>query len=255
MQNLSRTTLSSIAIAATALASAAPARADTASLGASKDNTLYESASGSTSNGAGNLIFAGRNSGTTNSIRRGLLAFDLASIPSGSTINSVTLTLHQDSNHTAPELTSLHRALESWGEGTSVGLGNGAPATAGDATWLHRSFNSLTWSTPGGVFAPTPSASTSVGGNGFYTWSSPTLVADVQSFVNNPGGNFGWIILGNEGTASSAKRFHTREETEASFRPNLTIDYTPVPAPGVVALGLACAGGVSVRRARGKARL
>ncbi len=255
MQNLSRTTLSSIALAATALACAAPARADTASLGASKDNTLYETPTGSTSNGAGNFLFAGRNSTPTNSIRRGLLAFDLSSIPAGSTIHAVTLTLHQDSPHLTPESISIHRLLEGWGEGTSSGLGSGGPATPGDATWLHRAFNTQFWSTPGGTFAPAPSATTSVGGNGFYTWSSPALIADVQAFVNNPSGNYGWIILGNEGAASSAKRFHTREETEASFRPNLTIDYTPVPTPGVVALGLACAGGVSVRRARGKVRL
>jgi hypothetical protein len=255
MQYPSRTTLLSIACAATALSCAAHALADTASFGASKDNTLYESPTGSTSNGAGNFLFAGRNSQSTNSIRRGLLAFDLTSIPAGSTINAVTLTLHQDSPHLAPESISLHRLLEDWGEGTSTGLGNGGPATPGDATWIHRSFNTLTWSTPGGVFLPTPSASTLVGGNGFFSWSSPTLVADVQSFVNNPSGNFGWIVLGNEGVPSSAKRFHTREETEPAFRPNLLIDYTPVPSPGVVALGLACAGGLSARRARGRARL
>lgn len=242
----------SILIAAAALA--APALADSVSLVSNKDNTLYETAAGSTSNGAGNFLFAGRNSQTANSIRRGLVAFDLSAIPAGSTINSVTLTLHQDSTNPANATVALHRLTQGWGEGTSVGLGNGAPATAGDATWLHRSFNSSLWSTPGGTFAPTPSAATVVGGNGFYTWSSPTLVSDVQGFVNTPGSNSGWALRGDEVTLSSAKRFHTREETEASFRPNLTIDYTPVPAPGVLVLGLACASGVCLRRARGKAR-
>lgn len=230
---------------------AAPTLADSVSLVSNKDNTLYETTAGSTSNGAGNFLFAGRNSQTANSIRRGLLAFDLSAIPAGSTINSVTLTLHQDSSNPADSSVSLHRLLEGWGEGTSSGLGNGAAATPGDATWLHRSFNSVLWSTPGGAFAPA-SASTTIGGTGFFAWSSPTLIADVQSFVNNPASNFGWLLRGDEATLSSAKRFHTREETSAAFRPNLSIDYTPVPAPGVVALGLACAGGVSLRRARGK---
>lgn len=232
----------------------APAIADSVSVGPQKDNTLYETTTGNTSNGAGNFLFAGRNSQATNSIRRGLVAFDFAAIPAGSIINSVSLTLHQDSTNPANATVSLHRLAEGWGEGTSVGLGNGAPATTSDATWLHRSFNSVLWSTPGGAFAAAPSAATVVGGNGFYTWTSPTLVSDVQAFVNNPGSNFGWMLRGDESTAGSAKRFHTREETEPSFRPNLTIDYTLVPAPGVVALGLASASGVFVRRARGKAR-
>lgn len=247
-------TLARSALGVVVVALSAPAFADSLALTSTKDNTLYETTAGTTSNGAGNFLFAGRNSQTSNSIRRGLLAFDLSAIPAGSTINSVTLTLHQDSSNLADASVSLHRLLEGWGEGSSNGLGNGAPATPGDATWLHRSFNSVLWSTPGGVFAPT-SASTTVGGTGFYTWASPTLVADVQAFVNNPASNFGWLLRGDEGTLSSAKRFHTREETTAAFRPNLSIDYTPVPAPGVVAFGLAFFGGVSVRRARGKARL
>lgn len=240
-------------IAAAALV-AAPALADSISLTSVKDNTLFQTTDGSTSNGAGVFMFAGRNSQASNSFRRGLLAFDLSAIPAGSIINSVSLTLHEDSANTANATVALHTLLESWGEGTSNSLGNGSPATPGDATWLHRSFNSVLWSTPGGTLNPVASASKVVGGNGNYTWSSAAVVADVQAWVNNPGSNFGWLLKGDEATLSSAKRFSTREETNAAFRPNLSIDYTPVPAPGVVALGLASVG-VCVRRARGKARV
>ncbi|HEX4802243.1 MAG TPA: hypothetical protein VFV14_01960, partial [Myxococcaceae bacterium] len=50
------------------------ALADTVQLNPSKDNTLYEDDSGSTSNGTGQYFFAGRTS--QGKIRRGLIAFD-----------------------------------------------------------------------------------------------------------------------------------------------------------------------------------
>jgi hypothetical protein len=37
------------------------------------------------------------------------------------------------------------------------------------------------------------------------------MVADVQSWLNSPGSNFGWLVLGDESVAGSAKRFDTRE--------------------------------------------
>ena len=59
----------------------------------SKDNTLYESINGDTSNGAGQYFFTGRTNG--GSRRRALLAFDIAAhVPGGATIQSATLTLH-----------------------------------------------------------------------------------------------------------------------------------------------------------------
>ena len=61
-------------------------------LSASKDNTLYESATGALSNGSGDSFFAGTTG--TDLIRRGLLAFDIASaIPAGSVITNVELIL------------------------------------------------------------------------------------------------------------------------------------------------------------------
>ncbi len=74
--------------------------ADVVEIGASKDNVLYETSDGSISNGAGEHFFAGRNS--SQEIRRSVIAFDVASsIPAGSVVNSVTLTLFM-SRTTAP---------------------------------------------------------------------------------------------------------------------------------------------------------
>lgn len=230
---------------------ATPALADSVTLISDKDNTLYESTTGGTSNGAGVVMFAGRNTAPSNSIRRALLSFNVGSmIPAGSTILSATLTLNQDSSNPEDAVVSMHRVGEDWGEGTSTGAGSGGPATTGDATWFHRHFNTVNWTTRGGTFTAASSASTLVQGNGMYSWTSPQLAADVQSFLDNPMGNFGWLLRGDETLPGRAKRFSTREEVTAELRPALRIEYV-VPAPGGAAV-LALSGCLCWRRARGK---
>lgn len=220
-------------------------------IGASKDNTLYQDAAGAVSNGAGQRFFAGTSGG--GGVRRGLLAFDVASaIPAGSTINSVSLRLNMSNTSGGPAIIELRPALQNWGEGTSVaggGEGGGGPSTTGDATWLHTFFNTSFWTNPGGDYSATPSASLSVGGVGAYTWASNAqFVADVQNWLDNPGANFGWVILGDEVTSSSAKRFDSRNNATPANRPLLTIDYTPIPEPS--GLGLLLVGAFGRRRFR-----
>src|SRR5690349_5045915 len=90
---------------------------------ASKDATLFETADGSAS-------------------------------PTNAVINSVTLTIHSSgTGFSGDPSVTLHRVTKNWSEGPSSGFnGRGAVSAAGDATWLHTSFNSQLWSTPGGDF-------------------------------------------------------------------------------------------------------
>ncbi len=206
-------------------------------LGALKDNTLYQSATGAVSNGAGEAFFVGRTAQPSESIRRGLLAFPIAeNIPQGSTVLSVTLTLHMSRTSLSEPTTpvGLHRVLGDWGEGTSNANGNegtGATATTNDATWIHRFFDASPWTSPGSDFSTQSSASVSVTGVGFYTWESTTsLVGDVQNWVDNPGANFGWVLIGNEGSAATSKRFDSKENIDTTVRPQLTVSYLPVLA-------------------------
>ena len=204
-----------------------------------KDNTLYQSATGSTSNGAGEYLFVGKTGG--GSVRRGLLAFGVAgNVPPGATINSVSLTLHMSRTVALNQTVSLHRVLAEWGEGTSnagANEGGGAPATTGDATWLHRFYNTSFWTTQGGDFAATASASVSVGGIASYTWNStPQLVADVQLWLDSGSQNFGWLVRGNESASSTAKRFDSSESLSATFRPALTINFSGGSFPPVITL-------------------
>jgi FtsP/CotA-like multicopper oxidase with cupredoxin domain len=211
------------------------ASATTININPSKDNTLYEYvvADGDRSNALGIHFFAGMTA--EGLIRRGVLAFDIAgSIPTGSTITSASLTMNMSRTISDARIVELHKLLADWGEGTSnanAQEGEGAPATANDATWRHRFYNTIFWTTQGGDFSATVSASQSVGGIGEYIWTSAQMVADVQSWLNTPASNFGWLVLGDESTSPTSKRFDTRESTSP---PVLTIEYTastPTPTP------------------------
>lgn len=215
-------------------------------LSASKDNTLFEDAQGDVSDGIGAYFYVGSTGPTAgNALRRATLAFDIAgSIPAGSIINSVTLTLHLSKNPptgTAQSL-ELHSLLADWGQGTSdadgpastSAGGAGIAATAGDATWLNRFFGSAPvslWATPGGDFAASASATTSVNAIGNYSWTSATLTTEVQGWLDNPASNFGWLIRNaDEISSATARRFDSRENGTAANRPKLTVDFTPPPS-------------------------
>lgn len=232
-----------------------PAYADQVVIVASKDTTLYETLAGSTSNGAGTAMFAGRNS--QDLIRRALVWFDVAAIvPAGSTITSVQLSMDNDAANAEDAPVSLHLILADWGEGASQatgGQGSGAAAAPGDATWLHTFFDTEFWNQVGGDFAVSASASTIIGAAGAYTWGSTAeMVADVQGWFDDPAGNFGWCVVGNESAPSTAKRFATREAADPAQQPRLIVEYILPGVPaisewGVVILALLLAVAGSLR--------
>jgi len=192
-----------------------------------KDNTLYESSGAQFSNGKGENLFVGNTA--MNSARRALLAFDIAGqLPADATIISATLQLQMSKTAAGAQSLSLHRVQSDWGEGTSDAGGNeggGTTPTTGDATWVHQFFDTQLWQTPGGDFVVTGTATTTVNNIGVYIWRSPQMVADLQSWLNAPTTNFGWILLGNEAQTTSTKRFGARENSTPANRPQLTIVY------------------------------
>jgi hypothetical protein len=234
----SKTLLAAAVAAAISYAGTGLASANTISITPSKDNTLYEydPADGDTSNALGFHLFAGKTA--MGELRRGVVAFDIAgSIPAGSTITGVTLSMNMSRTPISIAYpVELHKVLADWGEGTSQASGeegDGAPATPNDATWRHRFFDTIFWAMQGGDFSGTVSASQSVGPIGQYIWNSAQMIADVQSWLDNPASNFGWLVLGDEKPTLTAKRFDTRESASP---PMLTIEFiralpTPRPRP------------------------
>ncbi len=237
-------------LCAVAVASlAGVASADVVSFTSVLDNTLFEDSAGSLSSALGGGVFAGvTNSGEK---RRALVRFDLSSIPAGSTINSVTLRMNCEQSSGVAAVFGVHRVTSSWGEGTSnSGLsGGGAASTTGDATWIHRFYNTELWTTPGGDFVSTASASVNIQDLGFYEWTGAGLIADAQAWVNDPEMNFGLLIKASSETAGrTGKRLGSRETSIPDRIPKLIVDFTPVPAPGAIAL--VAGGGLLIARRR-----
>lgn len=208
----------------------------TVTLEAVRNNTIFSEANNS--NGKGSHLFAGRTN--NGSLRRALLAFDInQSIPEGAVIQEVSLSMRMNRTIVGSVSVSLHRLDRNWGEGNSNAAGEegmGAAAQAGDATWNHAFFTDTPWSNAGGDFQNTASATTSVASLGLYSWSSQGMIGDVQSWLDEPDTDFGWILLAPEGVATTAKRFDSRHAAITSNRPRLTITYIleeqlPEPIP------------------------
>jgi hypothetical protein len=190
-----------------------------------KDNTIFQSAANN-SNGAGVYLFSGLT--CNNTPRRALMKFDLSSIPSDATILSVSFSINSNRagfSASPTDVYALHRMTSDWGEGNSHNsLGLGAAAVAPDATWDNAMFPSTAWTNSGGDFIGTPSSSAPFAPIGDSTIpSSGDLVADVQNWVDGVNTNYGWILLGSEGDACTARRFGSRENT--GNEPTLTIVY------------------------------
>lgn len=212
------------------LGATADALSASATLTPSKDATIFGDGSANLTDGAGAYLLAGRSG--ERRVLRSLVAFDFAGrIPAGATITEVRLSLAINTPLNRANTVRLHRLLADWGEGTVVapmGGGGGALATTGSVTWNHRFFNASTWSTPGGDFSGSASASAAIAGqSGTAVFSSAGLVADVQAWVDNPGSNFGWILVA-QNEDGPAVRFASRQGSPA---PLLTVEYT-VGGPG-----------------------
>jgi hypothetical protein len=204
------------------------APADTLRIEARQDATLIEDPSGALANGSGPTFFVGRTNQREQSVRRGLLHFDVAAaLPGGARVESVRLVLAMKPSNRTPHRVGVHRLLAGWGEGkSSASGGGGARSLPGDATWIHTFYDDVLWVRPGGHFVARASASREVADPGPYSWGSTRkLVADVRLWLANPRRNFGWILIGDESTPQNVKAFGSREEPNASLRPVLEVDY------------------------------
>jgi hypothetical protein len=164
---------------------------------------------------------------------RSLLKFDIAgSIPSNANITSVTLTVlvtqAPPPANAVNSIFDLRAALVSWDEV--------------NATWNNR-LASTAWSAPGGATGVDFSSKISQT-NLFddsqtpHTFvSSSNLVADVQNWLQNPGTNFGWVIIGeSQGTLYTERTVSSREGTSP---PILLVQFTlPAAPPAIMQLPL-----------------
>lgn len=217
------------------------ASADTITVTANADGTIYEESTAN-ANGAYQLFHVGNNSG--GNARRALIRFPVTTIPAGSTITSVTMTIVVDHTNggagSVSNTINVHRLTQTWLEGpvNAAGGGGGGTGALADAsadnsaTWSHRIYNSNTWTTAGGTHVAASSDSTAVAETtGAKIFSGPGMVADVQAWVDGTTNN-GWILKGNETTTSSARNFKSRSHPTVADRPKLEVTFTPPATTG-----------------------
>jgi hypothetical protein len=234
-----------VAMIACGLLASPRVAADTLTLQPIADTTLFSIAPDNNLGGAGFF-----NAGTAGNgyLNRALLRFDLTIIPSGSQIIGVSLTMdviREPASDRQNSLFSLRRVFVPWGEGTQVPAepnspGLGALAVTGEATWNQRFVGGAPWTIPGGRagtdFSAVLSSTAFVYGVGdpVEFESTPELIADLQNWADNPGANFGWLMMTeSEDVRRTARGFASRE---SGFGPTLTVEFTPVPEPSSLAL-------------------
>ena len=187
--------------------------------------------------------YFGMNSGTTqNGPRtRALMRFDLSGLPTNTVVQSATLTVHvtqQPIDGYDFTAFGLHRMFRPWGEGDKIPVtqpGQGVPATAGEATWLHAFYPTNQWTEPGGQPGTDYSSIESsfeiiydVAGSPYIFPSTPELVDDVQAWINKPATNHGWMFrCADELPRFTARRFGTREDADNA--PLLELKYLVPP--------------------------
>lgn len=151
---------------------------------------------------------------------RGLLKFDVSSIPANAIINSASLSLTATAVQSAnPFSIDVHRMTRDWTEGAQCNT-NGTP------NWNDYSAGNP-WTALGGDYNATVRGTTSVSTTGSYNW---TITSLVQEWVNGTSSNFGMLMkFNNEATANEQKTFGSVENATAGNRPVLTVNYT-IPA-------------------------
>ena len=202
-----------------------------------KDNSIYSELPDN-SNGAFPHVFAGRIDGEP-FFRRALVLFDVAgNVPAGATITSASLAMRVTlvPLNAFSTTVSLHKLLASWGEAASDSGGEGGAgifAEIGDVTWNDRYYDPLTpdhWTTTGGDFVATATTTAALSTLAVgVTFTGGTLVADVQSWLDQPADNHGWMLVGDESLQRSARRYASREHPNPAYHPTLTVQYTPPP--------------------------
>ena len=171
---------------------------------------------------------------------RSILNFDLTSaIPSGATVNSVTLSLY-NTNHadTTANHTQQLYAVASGNDGYTEGSKAGAAAADGDPTWDQLAHNTTNWAGSAGLstadtdYNSTLLASGSVtdGSAGYITLSlNASGVAIVQGWLDNSATNYGFLVKAETESNGNCMDFYAADYTPGNLiapkRPRLTINY------------------------------
>ncbi len=158
-----------------------------------------------------------------NMYKRGIVQFDLSTVPTGLIITSATLKLYiNDNQEVAGRIIWAYRVTESW--------------TESGVTWNSRD-GSNPWSTAGGTYTTTGGASsTAPSGKTWMTWDVTDIV---KEWTENGQPNYGFLL--KDGTeqftgASKYAGFLSKEGGRENDEPILEIEYSEpsIPVGGII---------------------
>jgi len=154
---------------------------------------------------------------------RGLVKFDLSSIPAGSDIRSAQLSLYHTNGGSDP--VSAFRATRPWTEGTGA-AGSGASWASADGVEA--------WTTAGGDYDPASGVAITLSPNG--TWSTWDLTAQTAAWVAGIQPNYGIALIAASGGANTFTS--SDDAANPTLRPRLALNFLPPcgwvpPATGV----------------------
>ncbi len=252
--NVTKTAITAAAVGLLAMSAllkgVSSAQATQVQIGAAQDATLLGGTDAMTNNSLADPgIFVGTD-GEDNP-KRGLIEFNIAgAVPARATITGVQLQLTvgqvagsgggSPGGTNAPETISLFDETQAWGQPTNFagattfgGHGHGAAPDPGDATWNYSFYNTTAWTVAGGNWTPSLAdvADASVTGTlASFTWSSASMVTDVQNWLNNPSTNFGWVLKNADETdPTDFRAFWSAQGAAANnnpaIAPELSITY------------------------------
>ncbi len=165
--------------------------------------------------GSCNILYL--NGPATRAKDRALIRYDLSSIPATATITSATVRLVKIGGPASARNVSIHRLTNNWTEGTG-----GCGGTAGVANWQQR-ITGTPWTTAGGDFDATATATVSVAINGIYNFTATSLV---QGWVNSTFANHGILARFTTENLNSLINFASTENVTVANRPQLLVSYT-----------------------------
>ena len=154
--------------------------------------------------------------------QRGYVKFDLSSIPTGTVIRNATLWLYSYDTTKMNGSTgyyAAHRITRSWNESTM--------------TWTIAD-TGANWTTAGGDCETVADALSPKYAPKIPSWYQWDLTTRVQSWINAPASNYGWLIRAQNESSHLQDQFYQSDTSNASFRPKLVVsDLAPAVAGDV----------------------
>src|SRR5437773_619132 len=153
---------------------------------------------------------------TVSKLRRGVIQFDLSSIPTCASVTSATLRMTIENAGNASRTYGAHRVTASW--------------TEGGVTWLRRNSTPTLWTSAGGDFvaAPTDTVPTGTTKNVFLEWN---VTPDVAAYVSGAAGNFGWLVKDEAENVGKIEFLLRNREDGDGPTPELVVTYTLTDTP------------------------